>query len=52
MSDITRNVIKAKQSGSLKLLPFNEDAIKLGLCGFAPHSYKHSCLGLSNNCAI
>ena len=36
----------------MKLLPFNEDAIKLGLCGFAPHSYKHSCLGLSNNCAI
>lgn len=50
VADVTRNVTKTKQK--LSFLPFNEDAIKIGLCGFAPAGYKHSCLGLANNCGI
>ncbi|CAD7965423.1 unnamed protein product [Amoebophrya sp. A120] len=75
IQDVTRNVTRVKQK--LKFLPFNEDAIKIGLCSNVPttnsthynassaaasggaaaftttaSAYKHSCLGLANNCGI
>lgn len=49
IADVNRNVSKLRQN--VKLLPYNEDAFKIGLCAVPPKGLPYSVLGLANSCA-
>uniref|UniRef100_A0A0G4HTN4 Tubulin/FtsZ GTPase domain-containing protein n=1 Tax=Chromera velia CCMP2878 TaxID=1169474 RepID=A0A0G4HTN4_9ALVE len=50
VGDVQRNVRRAKKD--LRLLPFSEDAIKVGICNAPAIGQPFSLLHLSNNCAV
>ncbi|CAE7215947.1 Tube1 [Symbiodinium necroappetens] len=49
IADVNRNIGQLRKK--LKLLPFNEDAFKIGLCKVAPRGLPYSVLHLGNTCA-
>merc|ERR1712139_635272 len=49
ISDVNQNVSKVKKH--LKMLPYNEDAFKIGLCSVPPKGLPYSVLSLANSCA-
>eukprot|EP00929_Paragymnodinium_shiwhaense_P107239 TRINITY_DN73317_c0_g1_i1.p1 TRINITY_DN73317_c0_g1~~TRINITY_DN73317_c0_g1_i1.p1 ORF type:complete len:586 (+),score=95.31 TRINITY_DN73317_c0_g1_i1:158-1915(+) len=49
ISDVNRNVLRVRKS--VKMLPYNEDAFKIGLCSVPPRGLPYSVLGLANSCA-
>lgn len=49
ISDVTRNIARVKKG--LKMLPYNEDAFKIGLCTVPPKGLPFSVLCLANTCA-
>jgi len=50
VSDINRNIDRMKPK--LKLVPWNQDGFKIGLCAAPPAHQPYSTLCLANNCAI
>merc|ERR1719183_988718 len=49
ISDVNRNVTRIRSQ--LKMLPYNEDAFKIGLCSVPPKGLPYSVLSLANSCA-
>lgn len=49
ISDVNQNVMKVRKH--LKMLPYNEDAFKIGLCSVPPKGLPYSVLSLANSCA-
>jgi len=49
ISDVHHNIAKIRKQ--LKMLPYNEDAFKIGLCTVPPRGLPYSVLGLANSCA-
>lgn len=49
IADVHRNVAKVRKN--IRMLPFNDDAFKLGLCAVPPRGLPYSVLGLANSCA-
>lgn len=49
ISDVNRNISRVRKQ--LKMLPFNEDAFKIGLCTVPPKGLPYSVLHLANTCA-
>ncbi|CAK0911277.1 unnamed protein product, partial [Prorocentrum cordatum] len=49
IADVNRNVTRVRKQ--LKMLPYNEDAFKIGLCAVPPRGLPYSVLGLANSCA-
>ncbi|CEM33431.1 unnamed protein product [Vitrella brassicaformis CCMP3155] len=50
IADVTRNVARVKSH--LKMLRWNEDAFKVGICDTPPAGHKYSLLSLSNSCGV
>lgn len=50
ISDITKNVLQVKKK--LKILTYNKDATKIGLCNICPLNQPYSLLCLMNSCEI
>lgn len=50
ISDINRNLARVKPN--LKMVPWNADGFKIGLCSVPPAQQPYSLLNLANNCAI
>jgi tubulin epsilon len=50
ISDITRNVTKMKPH--VRMVPWNTDGFKVGLCGVAPVGQPMALLSLANNCVM
>lgn len=49
ISDVTRSVARVRKQ--VKMLPYNDDAFKIGLCSVPPKGLPFSVLGLANSCA-
>lgn len=49
ISDVTQNIARVRKH--IKMLPCNEDAFKIGLCGVPPKGLPYSVLALGNSCA-
>lgn len=49
VSDVNHNVAKVRKQ--VKMLPYNEDAFKIGLCSVPPKGLPYSVLSLANSCA-
>jgi len=49
IADVHRNIVRVRKQ--LKMLPYNEDAFKIGLCNVPPKGLPYSVLGLANSCA-
>jgi len=49
VSDVNRNVTRIRKQ--VKMLPYNEDAFKIGLCSVPPKGLPYSVLCLANSCA-
>lgn len=50
ISDVTKNVLQVKKN--LKILTYNKDATKIGLCNVCPLSQPYSLLCLMNSCEM
>ena len=52
VSDLTRNIARMKARREVRLMAWNEDGFKIGLCSAPPVGMRNSLLGLANSSAV